>query len=129
MVRPLPSRAFAALLLPFALAGCHPTAGYRTPPGGEAPTVTREVREPAGGPSLQPTPPHRRDGQAEAQPACTTNEDCVPATCCHPTACVPRAQAPNCADVMCTQECRAGTLDCGGRCTCEGGVCVAHVAR
>ena len=38
---------------------------------------------------------------------------CVPATCCHPTACVPENQAPDCSNVMCTMDCRPGTLDCG----------------
>ena len=44
-----------------------------------------------------------------------TNQDlvCVPATCCHPTQCVPESQAPDCSDIFCTQECQPGTMDCG----------------
>ncbi|GEM_PF-3927207 len=37
---------------------------------------------------------------------------CVPATCCHPTGCVPKGQEQDCAAVSCTSECAPGTLDC-----------------
>jgi hypothetical protein len=59
--------------------------------------------------------------------ACSKNEDCVPASCCHPSSCVPRASAPACGEVMCTMECRSKTLDCGGRCLCEAGRCSAKL--
>ncbi len=59
---------------------------------------------------------------------CSTNEDCVPAECCHSTSCVPFWQTPDCADVMCTMECRAGTIDCGGGCACENSKCTERLA-
>ncbi|MDD5086998.1 MAG: hypothetical protein PHV16_04560 [Candidatus Nanoarchaeia archaeon] len=50
---------------------------------------------------------------------CTIDSDCVPATCCHPTECVPREQAQDCSAVLCSMECVPGTLDCGqGSCEC-----------
>ncbi len=59
---------------------------------------------------------------------CSTDSECVPAECCHATACVSKSQAPQCADVMCTMECRGGTLDCGGSCGCKEGKCNAVLA-
>lgn len=60
--------------------------------------------------------------------ACETDADCVPAECCHPSACVAAANAPDCEDTMCTQECRAGTIDCGGSCVCIDGRCGAQLS-
>ena len=57
----------------------------------------------------------------------TTNQTfvCVPATCCHPIACVPESQAPNCGGVMCTMDCRPGTMDCGqGYCAVVDDKCI-----
>lgn len=59
-----------------------------------------------------------------AQDACDLSVDeddqCVPATCCHPTQCVRKQFAPNCTGVVCTLECRPGTMDCGqGYCECS----------
>jgi hypothetical protein len=59
--------------------------------------------------------------------ACRTDADCVPATCCHPTACVTRAAAPDCHGVACTMHCAPGTMDCGGHCECDAGRCVARL--
>lgn len=67
-------------------------------------------------------------GHVEASDvACESDADCAPAGCCHPTACTAAAQAPSCAGVACTLECRAGTLDCGGRCLCLEGRCAAYI--
>lgn len=55
---------------------------------------------------------------------CTSDEDCVPAQCCHPTSCVSRDQAPDCSGIFCTEDCRGGTMDCGcGYCGCIDGRC------
>ena len=55
---------------------------------------------------------------------CETAADCVPAQCCHPSACVAKKEAPTCDDVMCTEECRGDTMDCGqGSCGCVDGQC------
>jgi hypothetical protein len=54
---------------------------------------------------------------------CTTDADCVPAECCHPTSCVSQAAKPVCSDIMCTMSCD-GPLDCGaGSCGCTNGRC------
>ncbi|MFO0710118.1 MAG: hypothetical protein U0353_09785 [Sandaracinus sp.] len=58
---------------------------------------------------------------------CATDADCVVAACCHATSCVARANAPSCADVMCTADCREGTTDCGGGCLCQDGHCAARL--
>jgi hypothetical protein len=60
--------------------------------------------------------------------ACTTDADCVPDACCHAAACVAAANRPSCADAVCTQECRYGTLDCGGSCLCHEGHCAARLS-
>jgi len=57
---------------------------------------------------------------------CNLDQECVPNSCCHPTGCVPISKAPNCSGIMCTQECRPNTLDCGqGYCRCIKGKCEA----
>jgi len=58
---------------------------------------------------------------------CRADADCVPASCCHATACVAKRAAPDCAGVMCTMVCRPGTLDCGGGCECRQDRCVARL--
>ena len=45
---------------------------------------------------------------------CTTDDDCVPAECCHPTSAVNRNFAPDCTGTFCTAYCAPDTLDCGG---------------
>ncbi len=61
--------------------------------------------------------------------SCETDDDCVPAECCHAAACVGVNNRPECADVMCTQDCQYGTLDCGGRCLCHEGRCAAQLSE
>jgi len=54
--------------------------------------------------------------------SCVTDEDCVPAQCCHPTSCINKVSKGVC-NVMCTMNC-AGPLDCGaGSCGCVNGTC------
>lgn len=65
----------------------------------------------------------RSDKEEKEAGECKTDSDCVPATCCHPDACVPKEKAPNCDRVMCSMVC-SGPLDCGaGYCGCVGGKC------
>lgn len=53
---------------------------------------------------------------------CTSDADCVPAPCCHPTGCV-RQDAQRVCNVLCTMSCE-GPLDCGaGSCGCTNGRC------
>ena len=68
------------------------------------------------------------EGLVIGSDACTTDADCVPDGCCHPSACVAQGNAPGCADVMCTTDCRYGTLDCGGSCLCHQGHCAARLS-
>ena len=59
---------------------------------------------------------------------CLSDEDCVPAQCCHPTDCVNKAYRPNCKGIICTMECRPGTMDCGqGYCACVENECKAII--
>jgi len=54
--------------------------------------------------------------------SCTTNADCVPEQCCHPTSCVNGAYKGVCNE-LCTNVC-SGPLDCGaGHCGCINGRC------
>lgn len=101
-----------------------PTAapGPETPPVGEAPeqgTGTSGEQPGDDGPEIV---------VSEDQP-CETDADCVPGGCCHPDTCVAKANAPDCEGTMCTQECRYGTLDCGGRCFCQDGKCAAQLSE
>lgn len=68
------------------------------------------------------------DGR-ERTAECASDADCVPAICCHADRCVPRAQAPSCANVACTADCQFGTLDCGGGCLCYDGRCNARLSQ
>jgi len=49
---------------------------------------------------------------------CDEASDCVPAQCCHAVDCIIKEKVPDCSKAFCTQECRPGTLDCGGSCAC-----------
>ncbi|HJL24867.1 MAG TPA: hypothetical protein RMH80_21690, partial [Polyangiaceae bacterium LLY-WYZ-15_(1-7)] len=60
---------------------------------------------------------------------CETDADCVPAECCHASACTAAGAAPSCDDVACTADCQEGTLDCGGRCLCLQGRCAAYLSQ
>ena len=57
---------------------------------------------------------------------CRTNDECVPAGCCHPSTCAPASEKPDCTGIYCTAECAPGTLDCGqGSCQCIDRKCEA----
>jgi hypothetical protein len=59
---------------------------------------------------------------------CSSDADCVPATCCHPAACVPIVQAPSCDGTACDAGCNPFTMDCGqGYCACQNGQCTAVI--
>lgn len=77
----------------------------------------------------QPNPAPPPAAEVGSEPTCVVDADCVPATCCHATGCVAAADAPACTDVMCTMDCQANTMDCGGRCTCEAGSCAAVLGK
>jgi hypothetical protein len=76
-----------------------------------------------------PDPPRAADSSPASRPAaareCVVDDDCVRATCCHPTACVPKTRRPDCSDTLCTEDCRPGTMDCVASCRCSsGGYCL-----
>lgn len=120
-----------------------------TPAPAPPPPVVETPPAPAppgtGTPRPPPAPPgpgagHLPVGEPGAAPGatpdvivgtdvCQTDADCMPAQCCHATACVGKAKAPSCADAMCTRECRGGSIDCGGGCLCQQGRCAARVMR
>jgi hypothetical protein len=66
--------------------------------------------------------------EAGASTACARDADCVPASCCHATACVHVSRAPACAGIMCTADVQPGTLDMG-RCVCRAGKCAAEITK
>jgi len=70
------------------------------------------------------------DSPETIQQECTTNADCVPATCCHPDSCVSIENSPDCNDIFCTQECAPNTLDCRqGSCRCINNQCNAVIKQ
>lgn len=55
---------------------------------------------------------------------CSTDEDCVPASCCHASEAVNKGYAPDCRGVLCSAVCEPGTMDCGqGKVGCVEGKC------
>ncbi|MBI4017521.1 MAG: hypothetical protein HY366_01090 [Candidatus Aenigmarchaeota archaeon] len=61
---------------------------------------------------------------------CTSDADCVPAECCHPTDAVNRNSAPICDNVFCTQVCAPDTLDCGqGEIRCVANKCTVVINK
>ncbi|MEM9190559.1 MAG: hypothetical protein AAGF12_15345 [Myxococcota bacterium] len=120
----------AASLLAMLLTAC-PPRGQEQPIYAEPPA--EEVDNPEGSPEPAPQEPVAEetsgggDNLVVGEDACESDSDCVPAACCHAAACVAAANAPSCDDMMCTQECRAGTIDCGGGCLCHEGRCAARL--
>jgi hypothetical protein len=83
--------------------------------GGSAPPGTATPAPPALAPAMTTAPADVR--------SCTSDGDCVPAPCCHPTSCTGKATAPACGNEMCTMSCE-GPIDCGaGSCGCVNGRC------
>jgi hypothetical protein len=59
---------------------------------------------------------------------CQTDQDCVPAQCCHATSAVNKDNAPNCSGKLCTLNCEPNTLDCAqGSVLCDQGQCVVKL--
>ncbi len=60
---------------------------------------------------------------------CTSDQECVPATCCHATEVVNKNFSPNCSGRMCTMSCET-ILDCGrGKPVCNDGFCDIDVLQ
>ena len=61
---------------------------------------------------------------SSSEKACSVDNDCVTATCCHASDAVNKDAGPNCAGQICTQECVPETIDCGqGEIKCLEGSC------
>ena len=69
------------------------------------------------------------DKKEEKIDACRVDTDCAPKQCCHATECVVKTEASTCSGVMCTEECRGGTMDCGGGCKCINEKCKAETVN
>ena len=60
--------------------------------------------------------------------SCLTDDDCVPAQCCHPTSCINKAFKGVCNE-LCSDVCQ-GPLDCGaGSCLCVDNKCATVPAN
>jgi hypothetical protein len=116
------SRSFALIPALFALfTACGPT----TP---EAVRPAPDSAVPAPSTSAADLPPLPAGELVMSQDACKSDADCVPASCCHATACMSVSKAKPC-NLMCTQVCEPGTLDCGGACLCHEGRCAAKLGN
>jgi hypothetical protein len=117
------------IIMSFALYGCmanHPgllvlllfVAGHVLISGctsGVPPVTVSPTQTPALPSSQMTTPPSMLQ-------YCTTDNDCVPAECCHPTSCINRVYKGACT-MLCTDVCQ-GPIDCGaGRCGCVNMTC------
>ncbi|MGK3966810.1 hypothetical protein WMF38_21880 [Sorangium sp. So ce118] len=108
------------ILLAAVLCGAACGGPPREPPGPSAPPG----QQPATPPTAAPT----GDDIVVGSDPCESDADCVPVCGCHPAACVGKASAPACEEGrVCTQECRPGTMDCGGGCLCKDGRCAARL--
>lgn len=135
-------RAVSALALLVALAAS--SACKKSKPDAEAPGPTVVVETPGEDPETPAGTDGGETGTGEdggehielpdgagstqlvvGEVPCTSDADCVPAQCCHPTHCVAAADAPQCTDTVCTMDCKADTMDCYGGCLCQEGKCAA----
>lgn len=64
---------------------------------------------------------------------CRDASDCLPVSCCGASVCVPQVMAERDCDKpakSCTMDCKPGTVDCGGFCTCTAtGKCAASLNK
>ncbi len=59
---------------------------------------------------------------------CTTNDECVPSSCCHSTSCINEEFKQECDGIRCTMECAPNSMDCGqGSCACQNNKCEAVI--
>lgn len=120
-------------------AACSPAPSADAPPGStsttpDAPagTTSPGATTPAPaetGPTGSTTtpPPGGSTTIVVGTDACSSDDDCVPSTCCNPTACVASARAPDCSTVRCGRDCSKPTTICGGGCLCQAGKCAARL--
>ncbi len=115
-----PLRSFTTFPALFLLAACGPSTPEAVRPAPDSSTPA-----PVASAFAAPVTP-----AAElilSQDVCQSDDDCVPAACCHASACVSKDKATPCNGVLCTQECQPGTMDCGGGCLCHEGHCAARL--
>jgi len=59
---------------------------------------------------------------------CEVDSDCVPAQCCHAISGINKDFAPDCKEIVCSQECEPNTLDCNqGAIKCVSNKCTLVV--
>ncbi len=137
--RGLGALATGLLIGALALPGCHkPPAdvpgapgdeGSATPDGdgGDLDAPPPPAPEPSDDGGETPPAPEQPTELVQGDAPCEVDADCVPGACCHPAKCVAVGDAPACGDAMCTMDCQAGTMDCGGGCLCQEGRCAARI--
>ncbi|WP_437865171.1 hypothetical protein [Sorangium sp. So ce363] len=109
-------------------ASAHDPPGMNAPPGTNAPPAEEPAAPPAEEPAAPPAAAPMGERIVVGSDPCKSDADCVPVCACHAAACIAKATAPMCdRGLMCTQECRPGTMDCGGGCLCQGGRCAARL--
>lgn len=116
---------FAVLPALFALTtACAPRTPevVRPVPDGSTPAPIASIAD------LPPGPAAPEGELIMSQDACQSDADCAPAACCHAAACMSVDKVKPC-NVMCTQVCMPGTIDCGGGCLCHAGRCAARLGN
>ena len=64
-----------------------------------------------------------------SQKSCSSDADCMKATCCHAKDAVNSKYAPDCSGQICTMDCEPDTLDCGqGSIQCLEQQCTAVIS-
>jgi hypothetical protein len=83
----------------------------------QAPTDEKPTKKP---PVAQPKAKKPSSPPISSKDECQTDAECVPAVPCHASTCAPATHKV--ADILCTMECRGGTVDCGyNHCGCVKG--------
>jgi hypothetical protein len=110
-------------------AGCtsgNPPAITPLPATPAIPVPSQVVTETAATPMTLPSVSLTKIPAPQSSPTdCTSDAECVPAQCCHPTSCINAAEKHVCT-LLCTDVCQ-GPIDCGaGHCGCVNRQCAVQ---
>jgi hypothetical protein len=113
------SRTCSAVAIAVAISLHFACPALAPPPTAPTADATHAARTDPQPPARLPSPTAVKAPVFSTDP-CEKDEDCAPVAKCHPDKCVSRANAGTMPpDLMCTMECRGGTVDCGyNRCGC-----------